>query len=399
MRPGTPGFVAERLKQTREARGISATSLAEILGLTRQAIYKYELGEATPHPEITGKLSTILGVPVKFFMKPMFQLETAPIYYRSMSSATKSARTRAERRLEWLQESAAYLRTFVNFPRVNVPQFDPPQHIEAITQDDIEIMASECRRFWGLGDGPISNVTRLLEQNGAFVALDSLGADRLDAFSVLSNIDKTPYLIINSDKTSAARLRWNLAHELGHILLHRHLDKQSTPQFQLIEDQAHAFAGAFLLPATSFLDDFYVPTLDAHVALKAKWIVSIQALIMREHKLELINDKQKRYLFMNLGKRKWRTKEPLDDEQSIEKPVMTSNAIEMLVSGGVQTRSAIVNGCAPESEKDVEDIMGLKKGYLSDPLPPIVLSSVSRNPNDDDSFSPNPPDNIIAFPS
>ena len=144
----------------------------------------------------------------------------------------------------------------------------------------------------------------------------------------------------------------------------------------LTSNQAHAFAGAFLLPANSFIEDFYVPTLDAHIPLKAKWGVSIQALIMREHRLDLITDQQKQYLFINISKRKWKTKEPLDDEQEIEQPLLTSQAIQMLISNGVQSRSAIVNGCAPESETDIEALAGLQRGYLSESQPPIPLPRI-----------------------
>ena len=46
---------------------------------------------------------------------------------------------------------------------------------------EIEEIATDVRRFWNLGDGPISNVTLLLENNGAIVTRTEMGADNLDA--------------------------------------------------------------------------------------------------------------------------------------------------------------------------------------------------------------------------
>ena len=38
MKLGTPGFVGPRLREAREGRGLTAMSLAELLGITRSAI-------------------------------------------------------------------------------------------------------------------------------------------------------------------------------------------------------------------------------------------------------------------------------------------------------------------------------------------------------------------------
>src|SRR3990172_1641588 len=123
MKRGTPGFVGTRLREAREARGLTAISLAELVGVTRQAISQYENGDAAPGPDIMDRLCTVLNLPAQFFSRRIPGRERNAIIYRSMSAATKASRTRAERRLGWLQEIVSYLRTIVDFPGPNLPTF------------------------------------------------------------------------------------------------------------------------------------------------------------------------------------------------------------------------------------------------------------------------------------
>jgi len=51
MRLGTTGFVGQRLKEAREARGLSGVDLADMLGVKPQTIYAYQGGDATPSPQ------------------------------------------------------------------------------------------------------------------------------------------------------------------------------------------------------------------------------------------------------------------------------------------------------------------------------------------------------------
>ena len=102
---GTPGFVGARLREAREARGLTAISLAEILSVSRSAVSLYELGEATPQPEVMRKIVGVLNLPDAFFLLAADDtLAAETIFYRSMSSATKGARLRGERRYGWLKK-------------------------------------------------------------------------------------------------------------------------------------------------------------------------------------------------------------------------------------------------------------------------------------------------------
>src|SRR5262249_12604606 len=144
--------------------------------------------------------------------------------------------------------------------------------------------AEDARRYWRMGDGPIANMVLLLENQGAVVARDRLGADSLDGLSQVVAEEGRPYIVIGIDKGSPARWRVDAAHELGHILLHANVQRGTLDRLEKhkkIEEQAHRFARAFLLPLASFGDDLFGVSLDAFRALKPRWNVSIATMIFR----------------------------------------------------------------------------------------------------------------------
>src|ERR1700722_2970506 len=100
---GTPGFVGQRLAQVREARGLSGVALAELLQVDNTNISNYEKGRQSPTAAVMERMVEILKVPPAFFLRPI-QPEGREFWWRSLSSATKSARSRAKARNMWLQE-------------------------------------------------------------------------------------------------------------------------------------------------------------------------------------------------------------------------------------------------------------------------------------------------------
>jgi Zn-dependent peptidase ImmA (M78 family) len=207
------------------------------------------------------------------------------------------------------------------------------------------------------------------------MARHELGAYKLDAFSQWERSDDTPHIILGADKGSAARSRYDAAHELGHMILHRKILEGTlhhTDQFALIEDQAHRFAGAFLLPRRTFSEEFYSASLDVLRSLKAKWKVSIAAMIKRAGQLRLIDDEQERRLWINLSRRGWRLREPLDDELEPEEPRVLRRAVELLVNSSTIQRHEVVFQLSL-TPKDVEDLVGLPSGYLSEATGQVEL--------------------------
>lgn len=374
------GFVGENLTRAREVRSISQAELARRLELPRQSISQYE-DNTTPPFETLNRIAEELKLPVHYFLRVPPYANADPVFNRvNLSAATKTARKAAERRYEWLTEIVTYLRQFVNFPRVNFPQFDLPADARRISNDLIEELAAKTRRFWGLGDGVISNVVMLLENNGAIVARFLLDAEKFDAFSVFNSRDKTPYVVLGADKGIAARSRFDAAHELGHLILHRRVDRtrlNTSSDFNLIEKQAHRFAGAFLLPASSYTDDLVVPSLDTFRAKKAKWRVSIQTQIHRCQDLGIITEEQATRLWKNCNRKGWKYKEPLDGDLLPEQPRLLARAMRMILDEKVQTRSDIAS-TLPFALTDLSELTGLPTSAFREQDGGSVLSLKPR---------------------
>ncbi len=362
MKLAATGFEGSRLREAREARGVTAVALAELAKVTPQAINNYENNRSTPSPRVADVFAEALGLPLDFFfLAPRRGQPYSPFLFRSMSAATKTARVRAVRRAYWLSDLHEYLGTRVTFPDVNLPQFDLPASPSLITDDEIEEIADAVRDYWRMRRDPVANMVALLENQGAVVSRGPLGDASLDGLSVSL---ARPIVMIGTDKGTAVRWRFDAAHELGHLILHSHLDPNialKPAEHKLVEHQAHRFAGAFLLPMSSFGEDFFAASLDALLAIKPKWRVSIAAMIMRARDGQLISEEIQRRLHINYTRRGWRRMEPYDDHFEAERPSVIGTAIKLVVDNG--DKPELVQR-VPLASADVEALAGLPSGWL-----------------------------------
>jgi Zn-dependent peptidase ImmA (M78 family) len=157
------------------------------------------------------------------------------------------------------------------------------------------------------------------------------------------------------------------SHEVGHAILHRRVKKKLTTNpalFKLMEAQAFRFAGAFLLPATSFTAEAHTISLDVLKSLKVKWVVAIQAMIMRASHLGLLNEAREANLWRAVGRRGWRTKEPLDDIVEPERPRLLRRSFDMLIQNGIDPAANLSAELCIRPE-DMETVCGLPPGYLA----------------------------------
>lgn len=376
MSVGSPGFSGKRLREAREARGLSGVDLCEILGVSRGLISQYENGDASPSPDKLYLLATALGVPVDFFLMPDRQYDIDQIFYRSLAAATKASREKARTRLLWLADLYTYLNELVTFPDVEIPDFSPPDRTDFLTRiapSQIEAAAEDTRRAWKLGDGPISNVAWLLENKGMIGTRGVLETEAIDSFSAWPL--GRPCVVLGADKDSAARSRFDAAHELGHAVLHRSVPRgQFTDgrKHPIIEWEANRFASAFLLPASSFPMDLPSPTLQAMQNAKPRWVVSVGAMIYRLGELEAIPGDETRRLWLARSRRGWHRSEPLDDTLPVEQPRALSNALNLVVDRDVRSKEQILREFSLRAE-DIESLAGLPTGFFGDQPSPIRL--------------------------
>ena len=366
MRSGTPGFVAERLVEARESRGLTQVALAELINRTSPSISRWEGGDQSPEAGALEELARALNVPVAFFMRPQPDHGPAPMFFRSMASTTLTVRKRSKARLRWAQDIALSLQEWVDLPEVNLPRLDPANHRD-IADEDIERMANECRSAWRLGKGPIEDVLLVLENAGVVVVKEEFGTVKMDGLSNWSAVDARPYVLIARDKETCVRSRMNAAHELGHLILHRRLDEKSlksSSDFKEIERQAFHFAGAFLMPAESFSLEIWSPSLNTFMALKERWKVSIGGMMMRCANLGILSEEYERRLWKYYSARGWRKSEPMDELLEAEHPRLLNRSIRLLVDEKVRSREALLNDFRLFGA-DVEILCGLPRGYMT----------------------------------
>lgn len=198
-----------------------------------------------------------------------------------------------------------------------------------MSYETIDRIADNVRSQFNLGDGPIANMTLIVERMGIRVKFSDLESEKIDA--VTGNIMSRPYILLNSRRLSSVRLRFNLAHELGHILLHAHYPSNiinSSSNLKTIESEANHFAGALLMPDYGISLDMIRTNMSYIIELKKHWKVAIQALVYRGNEMGLISDSQALFLRQTIYRNKWRINEPLDDEIPIERPSYIQSAIK-----------------------------------------------------------------------
>ena len=383
-------FQGARLTQAREFRQMTKLILSELIEVVSSTISKWEKGEAEPRDVHVDDLSAKLGFDRMFFYRPVRTTKGID-FWRSQSQATRSARERARSKLAWLKEIADYVWSYYDTPRLNLPSVSLPDNFEQIGDDDIEQIAEDVREYWNLGSSPIDNVVRTLERNGIVVGRADLLVDKLDA---LSEFQRNPFILLSSHKASAVRSRFDAAHELGHILMHRHISQRelnTAPKFSLIEEQAHRFAAAFLLPQKHFVRELWSPSLQALRERKEEWGASIGCMLMRSWHLGVITENQYRNLNVQISKRGWRRREPLDEALRVERPRLLAQCLENLVASKTKSREQILRDLRLPS-KEIGELASLRLGFFDTP------DDLGIKPVDSqDSPEPRPETTILEF--
>lgn len=395
MRQGVSGFQAGRLTQAREGRGLTQAALSILIERSSTAISRWESGEQLPELEALESLERHLKIPASWFLKPIPEYGFKPLFFRSRAATTKLARSIAKTRLEFTQEISISLQNWVEWPNVDVPSLDAKDYL-TISNEDIETLALQLRKHWKLGLGPISDITLLLENAGVVIAREEIGYLNMDGVSKWFDIDNRPYIFLAADKANSVRQRFDTAHELAHLVLHRHLtDVEFNSRYKEIEHQADVFAGAFLLPAESFSSELVSPSLDTFIALKPRWKTSIGAMLYRTKQLGMISEDYALRLWKNYSARGWRRGEPNDDRINFEEVRLMPRAINLLLKEGGFNNERLISEIGLFST-DIERLCGLMPGSLSETKNNVVQMKLRNTLN---SVSPNQSSNVVSLDS
>jgi Zn-dependent peptidase ImmA (M78 family)/transcriptional regulator with XRE-family HTH domain len=358
-------FNPKRLKEARMSRGMTITELAEKVGVTKQAISQYELGQSTPKAETLMYLVNTLDFPKVYFYGQDKEEATGNTFFRASSQTSQKLKEMQRIKVKWVAKIHSYLEQFIDFPQLNLPDTTTFEDKEW-DSSTIEELATLTRNYWGLGDKPISNMVHLLEKNGIVVTAFEIKDNKIDAFC--QTREKRTIIVLGDDKQSAARRNFDCAHELGHLLMHHHIidnqEQLSREEYKRMESQADRFASAFLLPKESFIKMVVSPKLEHFKDLKKYWKVSMAAMIRRCYDLGYISENQYTYLNKQMAFRKMKKKEPLDDVLNVPSPTLLSRAIEMILEHGLKTEEELILDLQL-SQKDIEMLSSLKSGRLN----------------------------------
>lgn len=367
MPVGIEAFDGDRLKQAKNARGLSSVQLSELSGISDSSISLYERNRKKPQQKTLEAIAIALNMSPDYFILNNSVPQVEHMFFRSNSSATKTARKRIKGQYQWVLDIVEYLSKYFDFPALNLPLIDGKSNVYDIETHEIEAAAQLLRESWELDSAPMPNLVELAEKNGIVVYRTSFATETCDAFSEFR--ENHPVIGLSSDKKSYYRSRFDLAHELGHLMLHRNIKSSSLKkpvEFKLLEDQAHYFAGCFLLPEESYSKDVWAPSLETFRSLKPRWKVSIAMQITRCNNLGLFGteDETKR-AWINLSRRKWRNREPLDDSTPAEEPSLIKNSIKILLDSEIKTKKQIADDLLIPPG-DIERLLGYEAGFISE---------------------------------
>lgn len=299
--------IGERIKGARAMAGLSQRALADVVGVSAMAISKYENDHDTPSSSVLIHLARALNVKMEYFFRESKVRLSAPAY-RLREPLPKMEETRIREQVqEWIER---YLDVESLFNEET--NYSLLSNQSVMTFEDVEEVATNLRDHWSLGNDAIENLIGLLEDRGVKVTLID-GHASFDALTLWAN-NNIPVIVVNRD-VPGDRQRFNLAHELGHIVIGAvgELDPEKV---------AHRFAGAFLVPRS--VAEFELgkqrKTLglyELHM-LKHKYGLSMNAWIYRAKDLGILSEQSAGRLFDQFKKKGFNRKEPGEQMKSAE---------------------------------------------------------------------------------
>lgn len=292
---------AEMLILAREVRGLTQTELAQISRIDQGRISRYEGGlRLIPDDELKA-LAEALSFPVNFFFREGKRrgAETVEIFHRKRRTASSMQEKRLDGYLNLRRFEIADLLSLV----AKVAPYSIPQYSIDEFNGDIEEIAATVRAAWSMPPGPVDHLIMQLEAAACMIFSYDFETDKID--EIAQWIEPTPPIILVNSRAPGDRLRFSLAHALGHLVMHH-----NQIPYPKMEEEADQFASAFLMPAEDIRPELVPVTIDHMLQLKPYWKVSMQALIRRARDIGEISDRQYTSLFQTLSRVGYRKREP-----------------------------------------------------------------------------------------
>lgn len=311
------------LRLARQRLGFHQTAAAERLGIEQPILSRMENGLSEVREEVLLRAEAVYELPRAFFeqndpvygppvsVHPMWR-KKADVTARELDCVVAELNIRIMH-LRRLLESAEIAHSN-DLPRLDIEDYGSPEKVAAL-----------LRAHWKMPQGPIKDLALYVERAGVLVVHSNLGGSSISGVTFVAP-GLPPLIVLNKDQP-ADRLRFTLAHELGHLVMHRF----PTPS---MESEANEFASALLMPANDIRPYFIGMRIDlAYLgSLKPEWKVSMQALLMRARDLGFIPKNREQYLWKQINARRLRLREPPELDFAPEQPTVVNTMVRLHLS-------------------------------------------------------------------
>lgn len=369
-------FFGEKLQSVRELNGLSRKELADKLNLSEQAIWQYENQYTVPKFEVANELKKVFNVKAQFFYTEPFATNISKVESIAYRAEDREARKKTKMETTFIDFTSYFLDKFeskLNLPTSPLPSLRDESiqlyNMSMETNDrllQLEKIAENARKRLDVQSN--SELLYKLELSGIYILEKNMGIS-IDAYSTWTSQEK-PFIILGNKKKSAVRRNFDLAHELGHLLLHYKIDMDSLTkdEHKTIEKEANDFASFFLLPKEQFLKDFSTISKksnpESYLDLKMKYMVSIGALEYRAYKMGLLTFEENRYFYATLNRKDYKKNEPLDEDIAIIRPGKVRSLLDLIFKNHLFSLNDILNDYYID-RSFLESLFGIENKFLS----------------------------------
>jgi Zn-dependent peptidase ImmA (M78 family) len=348
-------FNPDVLLIARESRGKTQAAIAEALGVKQGFISKVENGLQSLTPDQVEEVGKFLEYPAALFYEegPVREGRSGCLFHRKRKTLPVKILDLLDGRMAVRLINARHMLQGIEIDAERgFHMLDPEEY------GSPEEVAKALRTSWRIADGPIHNLVALIESAGGIIVMSSFGTQKLYGMSQWTTQDH-PLFFLNSD-ISMEDLRWTLAHELGHLVMH------ATPTTGDMEEEADAFAGEFLTPRRLLAPHLRGLDFSRLPPLKLHWRISMKALIKRAEVIEAISRADAIRLYKQYSALRWHNAEPYPLPQ--ERPTLLRRAADVHFDEHKYTRRELAEAVRLNENELMSELLGERargKGRLS----------------------------------
>ncbi|HMG84700.1 MAG TPA: XRE family transcriptional regulator [Terracidiphilus sp.] len=337
-----PEFNPGMVVLARESRGYTQSELAKLIGVEQGTISKLEAGFLFTPEELIAKVADTLRYPLQFFFQneKVYGFGSSVFYHRKRQGLPMKQLRQLHAEMNIRRYGIQKLLRATGIAASNsFDHFDPQEY-----RGRVDVIARAVRTAWRIPPGPIRNLTEALEDAGAIIIRHDFGTRKADAVSEWVEPNPPIFFINSHPDVTGDRLRFSLAHELGHVVMH---------EFPMphMEEQADIFASEFLTPERDIAHQLTRLTLPKLAMLKQEWRVSMGSLIEQAYRIGNISKSQRSRLIIQLRAETHSYRESVETDIPIEKPTLLDELIQTHLVGlrySIEQLSLLMNELEPE---------------------------------------------------